>query len=951
MSNLNPYINRTFLAWDKPLGSQAAAWFAKGWEKSSALDLSDQLVIVMTAQAGRRLREALACYAGAYGQAVYPPVVVTSDQFMSLESKAQVATKIQSLMTWTRVLLKLNPENYPHLFPAGLQDRDFTWAHKLANTIYQLQGTLSEAGLRMADIASVASAKDATFIESARWGELGELESKFDALLAEQKVEDARAVTIRDAFSPQLTTRYSRIVVLANPDPLPLALIKLEHLSEQIPVEIVVYAPSSESNTFDRFGRPLVVAWQKRDVSPAPIAEYVHAFLEPHHQVDHIIDWVKKYQNNTGFLTIGVADQDLSSLLEGTLRRENYIAFNPVGRPISTQSLYYLLTAIRDLEKNTLFSTVESLIRIPEFGDYLKEVIGEEFLLGSLLKKLDQLKARCLPVDLQSAQMHAVKLDDTTVLIKALGQVELIRHLLINKQFKEAALQIPQIILRNKKYELYKSEDRQAQDSAIAWTRIVKECSTSGDSFKSTQLWDIALSLFASEQLTEEKPVSAIELHGWLDLLWEDAPHLVVAGMNDGRVPNAITSDAFLPESLRCLLGLRSNQDRYVTDAYILKTLHACRSKNGRLDLLFGKRSLAGDPLRPTRLLFQCDDDQLAERVEYLFKDTPSSEASQAWRRAWQISIPHPLTLTQENESYKRKGLNRVSVTGLRSWLKCPFRFYLEKVLKMSPVEVWRNELSESTFGTLCHDALDAMGKNEIIKQSCNEKDISDFLNSELDRLIHSTFGNRLSLPLMIQSEAAHQRLSHVAKLQAQERSDGWLIVTTEKTIEVEVAGLVVSGKIDRIEKNEVSKKIRVIDYKTSDKAKTPRNAHIASVKKDTEHSPLFSRFGPESQYVWIDLQLPIYREALKREFGDDIQLGYFNLPKAATDSAIDIWDDYTEEVHQAALICAEGVCKAIKAGEYWPPNENYPERLDEFAQLFSRGVTDSIKFSNGGKS
>ena len=102
---------------------------------------------------------------------------------------------------------------------------------------------------------------------------------------------------------------------------------------------------------------------------------------------------------------------------------------------------------------------------------------------------------------------------------------------------------------------------------------------------------------------------------------------------------------------------------------------------------------------------------------------------------------------------------------------------------------------------------------------------------------------------------------------------------------------------------------------------------------------------------MWIDLQLPIYREALKREFGDDIQLGYFNLPKAATDSAIDIWDDYTEEVHQAALICAEGVCKAIKAGEYWPPNENYPERLDEFAQLFSRGVTDSIKFSNGGKS
>ncbi len=949
MANLNPLIKRHFLAWDRPLPEQASAWLAQGWLKQGPLDLSDQLIVVMTSQAGRRLREALASYAAKYGQAVFPPTVVTSDQFMTPDSKLKVASKAECLLAWSHLLLSIEPDAYEHVFNGALKQRDFSWALRLANTFLNLQITLSEAGLRIAQVQSVVSNTNKAFPEIARWSELGALESRYEAALLNRGLVDPRAASIKGAFNPQVSAQIKRIVVIANPDPLPLALIKLEHLSAQVPIEIVIFAPDTEASAFDRFGRPSVNGWEKRDVCPSEIEEYVHPMLEPAHQADRIVEWARKYAENSSLLGVGVADPELVTIFESALRKEKHVGFNPIGRPVSGESLYHLLKALSNLGQDTLFSSIEAIVRCPDFNTYLKQELGNAYSLGALLSDLDKLKANCFPVDLQAAQAHASKLKDSQILAPALERIDKFRSQYLSKGFQEAAFSLPQVLLKGRRLDLHKAEDRRAQEAAIAWTRIATECNSASEGLKSDHVWDLALSLFASEVLSEDKPVGAIELQGWLDLLWEDAPHLVVAGMNDGRVPHAITADAFLPESLRCLLGLRSNQERYARDAYILKALGACREKNGRLDLLFGKRSASGDPLRPSRLFFQCEDKQLANRVEALFKEPAISGANQAWRRAWQLTIPHALTKSQEREGFLRHGLDRVSVTGLRRWLRCPFRFYLERVQKMAAVDVWRNELSESSFGTLCHGALEAMGKNALMRESCSEAEIKHFLMAELDRLILQNYGDRVSLPLVIQIEAARQRLSRVAQIQVRERSAGWCIITTEKNITFEIAGVVVSGKIDRIERNELTQAVRVIDYKTSDIFSTPVQAHIGGVNKEHAHYPSVARFGEKLDKTWKDLQLPVYREALKNEYGADIQLGYFNLPKAAGESEIAIWSDYKPEIHASAMLCAQGVCEAIKSGEFWPPNENLSERVDEFNTFFNRGILESVNFKQGG--
>ena len=118
--------------------------------------------------------------------------------------------------------------------------------------------------------------------------------------------------------------------------------------------------------------------------------------------------------------------------------------------------------------------------------------------------------------------------------------------------------------------------------------------------------------------LFPERPADTIDLQGWLELAWEDAPHLIVAGANEGVLPETIHGDRFLPESIRSPLGLRSNEDRFARDAWLLELLIRSRGDDGQVDFFVGRQRHNGDPLKPSRLLFRCPDSQLAERVEHL---------------------------------------------------------------------------------------------------------------------------------------------------------------------------------------------------------------------------------------------------------------------------------------------------------------------------------------------
>ncbi len=925
-------VRRFFLPWNRPLLPQAVAFLAGDWAGGRPLDLSSLLVIVPTRQAGRRLREALAEHASTLQQAVFPPRILTPEVFLTATATPGTATPLESLLAWTEVFRQLDLGDYRDVFPIDPPGRSFAWALRLAQEFVRLQATLAEAGLQLADVTGRAG----DFAEASRWRQLGVLERAYFEQLAALGLTDAQAARLAAARKPADLEGIERIVVLATPDPLPLALNALAGHARKLPVELALFAPPEEANNFDDWGRPIPAAWEHRILALPDFERQVHLAADPSAQAEKIAGVARAYGSPEGRMGIGVADSEVLPVLESVLRGAGLVAFNPEGRARRHDGFYQLLAALAELTGEPNFEAIESLARCPDIIAWLRGRQGEEFSAARWLAGLDELRARHLPADLVAARTHAGQLGRFPELAAGLAAIDELRVLLTRGEFAEAAAVVLGRIFAGRKLDLRREDDAKIEAAAAVWMETVRACARARLRFSDlspAEWWELALRSFGASIRTDDKPAGALELQGWLELLWEDAPHLVVAGLNDGRVPEAIAGDAFLPESLREKLGLKTNAARFARDAYLLQSLAACRGESGRLDLLFGKNSAAGDPLRPSRLLMRCADPELPQRVQFLFREPERAGVDLPWTRAWQLA------------PRRKPAPGRVAVTALRGWLKCPLRFYFRHVLGMESVDPGKTELDAMDFGTLCHGALEAMGGDPKMRDCTDAGVLRAFLLGELERRIRARFGANLTLPLLVQLESARQRLGKAAEVQARERTDGWVIEEVERKFELPVNGLVVSGKIDRIERHAVTGAVRVLDYKTSDRAVAPPAAHLRTAKNE-EPVPEWTRCDVgEKAHIWTDLQLPLYREALAAEFGGEVACGYFNLPRATGETGIELWAGYNRELHAAALRCADGICGAIRAGEFWPPREfsGREAEMDEFGALFQHGAEASV--------
>ena len=921
------HLRRFFLPWDRPLPAQAAAWLARDWSGTGPLDLSAWLVIVPTRQSGRRLREALAEHAAAHQSAVLAPRVVLPEDVVAPADLAggAVASRLESQLAWVAVLRTVDLAEFRAVFPIDPPLRNLGWATRLAAQFQRLQATLGENGLRMHDVLSRAGAG---LPELARWEQLAELEARYDTRLANGGRRDVHAARIAFALAPVAPPGVERIVLLATPDPLPLAVGVLARLARSLPVDVVVSAPAEMETSFDEWGRPREESWRHRPLALRDFYGQVHLCADAAEQAARVVELARRYGAPEGRLAIGVADAEVTPVLENRLRGAGVEVFNPEGRPRRRDGLHTLLTALAALMREPAFEAVAALGRCPDFLAWLELRAGEGiFSPAAMLRELDELHARHFPATIDAALEHTTKRPGARAALLAAREL---RAVLTRDEFPGNAAAALELLFAARRWP---AGDPMGA-SAGAWMEVLRVAAQADRDFPgltTAEWWELTLAQFGELVRFDARPARAVDLLGWLELLWEDVPHVVVTGLNDGRVPEAVTGDVFLPEALRRQLGLKTNEARFARDAYLLAAL-AARGGSSRLDVLVGKVSAAGDPLRPSRLLLLCNDAELPRRVAALFRPVEATRAGLPWRRAWRLVppiVPSPL---------------RVPVTGFRAYLNCPFRFYLKQALKMEPVDPFKSELDAFDFGTLCHAALEAMGREPALRDCTDPVVLREFLQAEINRIARARFGTELTLPLLVQLESARQRLGRAAELQAEQRAAGWAVEAVERKFELALGGLTVSGKIDRVERHAETGAVRVLDYKTSDKAVSPREAHVRPARRD-ETAPAWAQFSLGGrELVWVDLQLPLYLEALAGEFGVAVGAGYFNLPKAVGETALTRWEDYDAAWRAAARRCAEGVAAGVVAGKFWPPAEVPPRDEDAaFAGLFHHGTAASV--------
>lgn len=917
-------ISRVFLNWERPLLTAAVDYLTRDWS-GGLLDLSSLVVILPTRNASRRLRESLALRAAEKGSGVLPPLILNPDDLLSItESRLPTATKTETLSAWIQILVSADLPSLPALFPVVPAEQSFSWALGVARDFMQVQGLLNEAAHNTSYVAKVAERHD---LEPERWSELAKLENHLNSLL-EKNGRQSRSATRRQALEDyELPAQCRLLVLLGLPDAPPALDPLVRRLSQTTETLVAIHAREADSDDFDELGHPLTPwgstplaipessLWQS--ANPASQAAWARRRIAEHPAGEA-----------ARLVAIGIPDVAVSSPLHKELVAADYRAFDPAGTPLSSHGLCQLLERLYDVTSSQTLGLFRELLRFPGIaesaGNHEVPAESERFSAAQMLQAFDDLHELHLcntfrdARDVQSFERGV----NVAAITRGLGWIQ---HWTTRLEKEEIVTVLPAFLTT-----VYQNASGSLDDSFERVIELFHRTLDDFDSdalkgFSSSEQGQLFLALLGEQILATPHSPQAIDLLGWLELPWEDAPHLIITGMNEGFVPETIQGHPWLPNSARRIFGLRDNEQRQSRDAYLLASLLASRADGGQVDLLFGRTNEREDPLRPSRLLLATPPEELAARVKLIFQPSGEEVLSQPWRMSWQLTPPTP-----DAES---KRLQRLSVTSFSTYLDCPFRFYLSRVLEMGSPDLDRIELNPRDFGNVIHQVLEDFATSGAASSS-DEKVIAEAFDDLLSTLVTARYGSRLSAPLILQTESMRQRLQWWAESEARHREEGWQILSVEdylapKETPFQIAGMPINGMIDRIEQHP-KLGIRVLDFKTKRKPTPVIDAHIAKIPrlKTSEDYPEWTRLDLGGKpHHWINLQVPLYVLALAERYpalpAEQLTAGYVQLGMAKKDIYLDLWDGISGEVLDSARDCARGVIEAIQGHVFWPPNES----------------------------
>jgi len=944
---------RVFLDWSQPFLPAFTSWLLRQARGTGAPDLSGFAIILPTAEAGRRLKESLAMETRETG--ILSPQVITPEILISWSTAAcsRPAGRGEQTAAWASLLLDLPMDAWRELFPIDPVSQDLTWAVQAAGDLLKLRRTLEE-GART--IAMAAADLGPGHPEATRWQALARLEALATARLEAAGWQDPTNTRIAAAHAPVLPEGVSHVVLAGVPDTIRLVRLALDSIAtdNKAGVTVVLHAPEPEAAVFDPWGRPLPVPWATREISLPQGSDNIFLVARPDDAARILAGKLPALRQQPGGTAMGSADPEVSAPLRRQAGSMGYHVFDPDGIPLLEHELSWLMRTLTHLLHSGAWQAAGQFLRIPDVlaaagrsvrGSNGLKILTEwdEFQNARLPQTLGQ--AAPLAFDwaaetLASRQSRANPGPDPAPLVLP-GILEWLRDVLTDLEKGPLPERLDQFleILYDQRRFATGAERQRFTNALTTWQDALLSVERGASGFlpalPAAARLELAASLVRESRLYSPLPPDSQTLHGWLELAWQDAPDLLIAGMNEGMVPDSMQGDAWLPDSVRNLLDLKTNANRLARDSYLLTAMIESRRDAGSIQLIASRQSASGDPLKPSRLLLRCTPLQLPARALRLFpKDAGENQgksSAPSWKRAWPLKVPPPA----ENAPV----FTRLSVTAFSDYLKCPFRFYLKHVLKMEAYDATQAELDARAFGSLFHDTIQTLHLNPALRDSSDAAVLTAFLHHSMDQQVERTYGTRLTIPVTVQMDTLRGCLGKAAEIHAAQRAAGWRFKEVEIDFPklpgsdepVNIKGVEIRGRIDLIEQHPEFG-LRILDYKTSAKAVTPVKAHLKTGK--------FEKDDPDWKYVqvngkphiWQNLQLPLYANIMSGHYDKPVAVGYINLPRAISEGKLEMWEELTPDILEAGRACAEGVIASIQKGQFWPPSEHI--KYDDFKAL-----------------
>lgn len=935
-----------FLGWDKPAIELVAERLLSHLTNPATADQYRRATIVVpTAESGRRLREYMAEKAGK------PILMPNIKQASHLVSYEKGYSEIQEYAAWIQVLNTHTPqEEWPTLFPAPPISQ-LSWSHGMGHQLMQLRSKLDEACLSPEHIAEDFTTHH-NEREATRWLEIADIFRKVEAVLstwgcpldsqlraqATQRTLDKLAgKLIIVACLPQMTERFRRVLDAAA--------------QRHCPIHIYVHAPVEQHGKYlrtlfhARYGTPLP-AWQEESIRIPDSAIQVVADGN-----DLTTAALRACEQHTPEdVVLGCCDASFAPALRQGFAHAGWQLNMPEGRSFLTTDAGQLpAQLLRAHTQAPRLHATEALLRNAALQRALGLMPDEQLAFNLWLDKELQEK---MVSGTDELIKHAYARQETNP--SFVQYLRYIEHLL--RQISQLP-QLPQALkqLGSDLQRAYSDSLDAIMVGAFADTlhelaevmQRVRIFHTPAEALTLLQTLTNQQAANALSMVSTPRDQTSLDASGWMELPYCHGGRLLLCGLHEQCVPERPSVDAFLPESLcKHYPELPSMSQRLARDSFMLTALLQAHPENTRI--LIAQAADDGTPIVPSQLLLRyplTETAQLLDRIHTLFTPRPP-ETSTAQPGVWKMRTPVSQVAAMEHVSMLKPGLQspwsdptkHFSPSSLASFLSCPLRFWLDKLLDLNPQNAYedgKTALNAAEYGTMLHKVLEL----SVRDTTADADDIFSRALAHLESEFAAKYGSHTSMPLQAQKKMMESSLKAFAEQHAKDIEAGWKHVYLEH--HVEDSGWSLEGdiifhmtvdRVDRKKKEDGSGYLwRIIDYKTSDKK--PQAKHQEKLKPEQArafqqlmpHFPLLQKEekGKKNEepqlhpYRWKELQLPLYATWLMDTHQiplEDIEVGYYLLPRNKKECKYEPWA-LTQEEMDSAMQWVKAAVHLIRAG------------------------------------
>ena len=264
-----------------------------------------------------------------------------------------------------------------------------------------------------------------------------------------------------------------------------------------------------------------------------------------------------------------------------------------------------------------------------------------------------------------------------------------------------------------------------------------------------------------------------------------DAKAYIFMEFNDDLVPSDNIKDIFLSTEVRREVGLPTYVDRVNLQKYYYELIFQDAEK--------------------VFITYDSSNDRNISGIVYNFNMIPDGYSSED---LIEVVIPKSNKVLQRFQGKIEEEFNAfekpLSASKLKIFLECKRKFYYKYILGLKAPQIVDTAFAD--VGNMIHLALREVYSSE--NHPLTEKEIYEsFINT-----LYKIGGENSYMKFQMRVWA--EKIKEIAKIDARHFADGWRVVEVEKELQATLSnGLIITGKIDRIEKK--GDKYRIIDYKT----------------------------------------------------------------------------------------------------------------------------------------